>query len=67
MSPRPPLAKSDKLQEVGETQDINELLKKIYKLDDNQRRQLFAILKELETKGDLSGAKLNEGLQKFLN
>ncbi len=56
-----------KLEPVKEgPQDINELLQKIYNLDDAQRRQLFAILKELESKGDLSGPKLNEGLQKFL-
>lgn len=46
---------------------IEDLLSKIYKLDDNQRHQLFNVLKQLESKGNLSGEKLNEGLQKFLS
>jgi len=35
-------------------------------LDDTQRKHLFSILKDLETKGDLTGTSLNEGLAGLL-
>jgi ABC-type ATPase involved in cell division len=38
-------------EKKDDSQTIQELLKKIYKLDDAQRRQLFQILKEMESKG----------------
>jgi hypothetical protein len=53
-------------EKKDDSQTIQELLKKIYKLDDAQRRQLFQILKEMESKGNLSGASLNDSLQKIL-
>lgn len=45
---------------------VDDLLKKIFNLDDTQRHALFQILKTLDSKGDLSNTHLNEGLSLFL-
>ena len=45
---------------------IADLLTQIQKLEDSQRHQLFLVLKDMETSGDMSASNLQRGLQQFL-
>lgn len=44
------------------TVSIADLLAQIQKLEDSQRHQLFLVLKEMETTGDMSASNLQRGL-----